>query len=309
MKQILIFLFLSFSISILVAQTEEEPLLSDIDITKLRAIESELHSLSDKMINDVSYLRRVEANKQIIPRMVDALKVKNSYHYPFSALPHVSVIYAPDSTFRMITWTVRLRDEDYRYFGTLQKNSEEIDLVPLFDASLEIYNPEDTITGKNGWYGNIVYNILQKDINNVRYYFTLGWDGNNIFSDKKILDVFHFNEDSLVFGAPLFNVERDSIPIQTNRFILEYRNDASVGMNWDEELNMIVYDHLSPPNPAAKGNYLSYMPDGTYEGLSFDGKSWNYVSKVFTQTQDTPPIPVPLFKDSDVPKPPGTYSP
>jgi len=309
MKSLIILLFASFTFGFAIAQEQEESLLSDIDISKLRALESELHSLSDQMINDVSYLRRVEANKRIIPRLVDALKVKNSYHYPFDALPHVSVVYAPDSTFRMITWTVRLRDEDYRYFGTLQKNKEYIDLLPLFDASLEITNPEDTITGKDGWYGNIVYNILQKDIDNTRYYFTLGWDGNNVFSDKKILDVFYFQEDSLVFGAPLFNIERDSIPFQANRFILEFRNDASVGMNWDEELGMIVYDHLSPPNPAAKGNFLSYMPDGTYEGLAFDGKSWNYVSKVFTQTQEEPPIPVPLFKDSKVPKPPGTYSP
>jgi len=291
------------------AQSEQDSLFSDAQISKLQAIESELHSLSDQMINDVSYLRRVEANKRIIPRLVDALKVKNSYHYPFLALPHVSVVYAPDSTFRMISWTVRLRDEDYRYFGTLQMNSEDIELIPLFDASLEINNPEDTITGKDGWYGNIIYNILQKDIEGITYYFTLGWDGNTIFSDKKILDVFHFNSDSLVFGAPLFSLERDSIPIQTNRFILEYRNDASVGLNWDKDLNMIVYDHLAPPNPEAKGKFMSYMPDGTYEGLSFDGEQWNYISKVFTQTQDEPPMPAPIFKDSDVAKPPGTYSP
>lgn len=309
MRKISIIVSLFFLSGSLLAQGEKSNYHSDLELSKLRAIETELGTLSDKMINDVSYLDRVDANKRIIPRLVDALKVRNSYYYDFSSLEHLSAVYAPDSTFRILTWTVRLRDEDYRYFGTLQKRSEEIDLLPFFDASLEMKNPEDTITGRNGWYGNIIYNMIQKDINDTTYYFTFGWDGNNVFSDKKILDVFHFREDSLVFGAPLFKVERDSIPISVNRFILEFRNDATVGMNWDEELNMIVYDHLAPPEPEAKGNYLSYMPDGTYEGLSFDGKTWNYVSKVFTQTQDEPPMPVPIFKDSKVPKPPGTYAP
>jgi len=309
MKHCIIIILFSLLNYTLYAQPKEDSRLTDIDLSKIRAIETELHSLSDQMINDVSYIRRIEANKRIIPRLVDALKVQNSYYYPFNALPHVSVVYAPDSTFRMITWTVRLRDEDYRYYGTVQKAKPEIDLIPLFDGSLEITNPEDTILTGNNWFGNIIYNMIQREIDGIMYYFTFGWDGNNIFSDKKILDVFHIKEDSLVFGAPLFKVERDSIPISVNRFILEFRNDASVGLNWDEELQMVVYDHLSPPSPEAKGNFLSYMPDGTYEGLSFDGGRWNYISKVFTQTQDEPPMPAPLFKDSDVPKPAGTYNP
>ena len=58
-------------------------------------------------------------------------------------------------------------------------------------------------------------------------------------------------------------------PIQ-KRLIFEYSSEVAMTLNYDENLEMIVYDHLRPHQPFFEGNYRFYAPDGSYDALRFE---------------------------------------
>jgi hypothetical protein len=58
-----------------------------------------------------------------------------------------------------------------------------------------------------------------------------------------------------------------SIPL--SRFFIEYKWNASPTLNYDKNLEIIVFDHLAPQDPRAKGAFFAYVPDGTYEGFKW----------------------------------------
>ena len=111
--------------------------------------------------------------------------------------------------------------------------------------------------------------------------------------NEKIIDVLKFEKGGkLRFGAPIFDFGSDSV---RSRLIIEYKEDASVRVNYDAYQKMIVLDHLVPQegNTSAKD---TYVPDGTYEGFELKKGRWIYVEKVFTFSinhPDNPPMPNP----------------
>jgi len=61
--------------------------------------------------------------------------------------------------------------------------------------------------------------------------------------------------------------------------LFEYSAEASVRVNWDEQYQMILFDHLIPwPSPFGHG--ISYLPDGSYDGLRFEKGRWKFVESL-----------------------------
>ena len=69
-------------------------------------------------------------------------------------------------------------------------------------------------------------------------------------------------------------------------------------MRYDEEMEMILYDHLIPENGEADKKY-TFIPDGDYEGFKWKNGKWVHIDKVFTfALQDgQAPRPTPLKED------------
>lgn len=251
------------------------------------------NDLQKKIMED----ERLEVCYAMIPILVKALKQENAFSYPFDNLEFISKIYAPDSTFRILTWFVRLDDVGYKYFGTLQMNDESKQLLPFFHEQEPIENLVKETLPLNKWYGAMYYNVTKVSYDKKDYYMLYGWDGNNLLTHKKVLDVLHFKEGKPVLGAPIIEYESAMQQGTFNRVFLEYNKGATVNLNYDDELKMIVFDHIVPEDGKSFGMYPTYIPDGTYEALRFEKGVWRYVEKVFHQTQDEAPIPAPLFKD------------
>jgi hypothetical protein len=74
-------------------------------------------------------------------------------------------------------------------------------------------------------------------------------------------------------GAPLFYFNY----IPKYRVIFEYSDNAFFRLNTDmvdrkwprKSVEMLIFDHLSPPNLAKKLELLDVGPDGSYDGLYF----------------------------------------
>jgi hypothetical protein len=60
------------------------------------------------------------------------------------------------------------------------------------------------------------------------------------------------------------------------RFIAEFQKGSKIKLNWDAEQNMIVYDHLES-NIGDNAKRYSFVSDGTYDGLKWNGKYWRIV--------------------------------
>lgn len=289
---------LLFASIVLAAQERAKPAgkLSAEAVQRLHIGEDTLAILAYAMVNDSYPDLRFLACKSLITALVRTLKTENSFRYPFDRLKSVSILAPPDSSFRIFTWQLFVDDSTYRHYGAIQMNQSELKLFPLIDRRFEMQGlPLYEQLPPNRWYGAVYYNLRPFDTREGRKYLLFGFDGYSFFDKRKVLDVLSFNAaGEPVFGAPVF--ERPDGSTDEHRFVLEYTAEAKVRLNWDEQYQLIIMDHLIPyPSPYTGGTM--YVPDGSYDGLKFEKGRWKFVDKVFNDSQEEVPRPYPVFDE------------
>lgn len=264
-------------------------------LSYLKKKEDSLAQFGRQIVESEEPADRFRADSQFTRILVRSLRVPHSFYFPFDSLATISRLYAPDSAFRIFTWQVS-RDADlHRRHGAIQMRTADgsLKLFPLIDRSIIIRNQEDTVTNHEWWIGAIYYKILKNSYNNQSFYTLLGYDENSIRSTKKRMEVLSFDaKGNPVFGGPFFTFEKDTVrkPIQT-RFSIEYKKNGNARIVYDDELDMIIYDHLiSESNEPAKK--YTYIPDGDYEGFKWVNGKWQHIEKVFNQKLEDGQAPV-----------------
>lgn len=266
---------------------------------KMEEIEDIMITMGDSMINNMDDRVRIRNAYLLIPMLKDALVTPGSWNYKFDSIHTISIMYPPDSSFRIFSWHFLRNSGRYRHLGAIQMRSDSLVLKPLIDGS-EFMTNTDTITDNNYWFGALYYNILERKIKGDPYYFLFGYDANNKFSIKKVIDVLHFDKNGTPWlGAPVFTfVDSATSNVEVkNRFFIEYSNEAAASLNFIPEYGKIIYDHLVPLNPRSVGVYSTYIPDGTYEGFDWKKDHWDHIDKVFhfaINLPDSPPMPAPI---------------
>ena len=218
---------------------------------------------------------KIKINDKITTQFELALREDNSFDFPFDSLHNMGKILSPDNQLRIYTWNIPFADGTQLYTGFIQyysKTDKQYKVIKLTDKSDQITNPENQILSPQNWYGALYYQIVPEKSNGTTYYTILGFDFNNLFTSKKIIDVFYFEDDVIPrFGKPIFNYENKLLC----RVIFEFSARAIMSLNYNENKKMIVFDHLSPSQPSYQGNYQFYGPDFSYDGLKFDDGKWN----------------------------------
>jgi hypothetical protein len=64
------------------------------------------------------------------------------------------------------------------------------------------------------------------------------------------------------------------------RVIFEYAEDVMMTIRYSPEIKMIVFDHLSPIEPAFRNNPRYYAPDSSYDGFRFNKGTWEYIADI-----------------------------
>lgn len=275
------FLILSmiFFASLTEAQTVSPTLRKD-----LARREDSLKVFADRMINAPEAPERFRSDSNFIRGLVRSLVQKNSFYYPFDSLRTISILYAPDSSFRIFTWQLKKDEYVYLQKGAIQLNTPtgDLKLFPLFDYSMYTGKPVDSIRSKDNWIGAIYYRIIMKEYRGKKYFTLLGFDDYAISSNKKWMEVLTFNDrNEPIFGGPFISFKEDTTrkPVQA-RFVIEYKKEANTLFNYDSEMDMIVFDHLiSETEEPEKKN--TYIPDGSYEGFKWKDGQWVHVDKIF----------------------------
>jgi len=203
------------------------------------------------------------------------LENNNSFDFRFRSLKYVGIIYSPDLKFRIIQWNLPYNDGTHKYFGFIQyhKSKRKTVLIELHDKSDLITKPQlEKLSSKN-WYGALYYKIIHNTYKENEYYTLLGSDLNNMFTKKKIIEILTFDrKGNPSFGAMVFKNQNKPAA----RIIFEYSIQANMVLTYDQNKEMIIFDHLSPSRPSLVGRYEFYGPDFSYDGMKFERGIWNY---------------------------------
>jgi hypothetical protein len=247
------------------------------NIKKLTMYQDSLNYLGKKFINDDTEMERMNANAEFIRTLVKALKIPQSFNFPFDSVKSITILKSPDNRFRILTWHIAFDDGSYRFYGTVQMNTgDKLLMYPLEDYSPYIKNPEDTITNNTKWYGAQYYKIIPVNANQNPYYVLLGWKGNTIKSTKKVIEALSFKDGRPVWGLPVF----DGNGKNRKRVVFEYARQVSMLLKYETEQHLIVFDHLAPPDKKQKDKPESFGPDLSYDGYRFKNGRWEFAENI-----------------------------
>ncbi|PTQ93642.1 hypothetical protein C8P68_108104 [Mucilaginibacter yixingensis] len=279
MKKLLPILFLFATISNAFAQHSDER----SRLQSLKMYEDSLIHLGKRIVEDNNELERQNANYNFIKTLTSALKVNNSFIYKFDSLKYVSILNAPDNRFRIFSWYVQYADGSYRFFGTIQMNTGgPLQMFPLKDYTpLLDKAPEDSVLTDGRWYGAQYYKIIPV-YGSKPYYMLLGWKGNTVESTKKVIEVLSFQKNKPVLGMEVFN------GTTKKRRVFEYTRQASMLLRFVAERNLIVFDHLAPPDKKLKDKPQTYGPDLSYDGYQLKNGKWTLIENLDMRNMPNP---------------------
>lgn len=279
-----LFLYLSlFTLTTFISKPTSAQALDSILVDSIRNYEFRLMGLSREMVSSFDELTRISSGKSFIINLSRALRIPNSYFYPFDSVKHIIILKSPDDMFRIMTWNVATNDEKFRYFGVIQMNPLKLEKMkdkdwyksffPLIDRSDSINSNTYlfTETDANHWFGAAYYKIIKTSYKKKDYYTLLGWDGADRTRNKKIADILFFRDGSPYFGAPLFDMKKKR---PFSRLVYEFNNQASMGLRYDEKQKLLLIENIVPDKPANAGNFEFYYPDGSFDALSWKNGKW-----------------------------------
>jgi len=259
--------------------------ISSADKKQLTLKEDTLKTLARLIITDSLTEDRMRSDSLFIRTLVRTMLVKNSFYFPLENVAGISKIYAPDTSFRIITWNISFSDYWHRQHGVIQLKPVNgvSKFIPLIDCSEMVKNVEDSVRTNKNWVGAVYYNIIKTQFKGKNFYTLFGLDYYSVESTKKWIEVMSFNEkNEPVFGGPFFGFDKDTIPKPPRyRYSIEYKKDAATLVNFIEDEKMILVDHLISETDEPE-NKWTLVPDGDYEGFKWENGKWSHVEKVFT---------------------------
>ena len=280
------FLYFLFCLAFMGGLQQLSAQLKSSELKEFRMREDSMKRFANDIVQANEPEQRFKADSIFVRMLVRALRLKNSFYYPFDTLETISRLYAPDSAFRIFTWQAKKDEDFYLQKGAIQMPTPDgsLKLIPLHDVSTFTSKPQDSIRTSNNWIGAIYYRIILKEYNGKKIYTLLGFDAFSISSNRKWMEMLTFNEQGEpVFGGPYISFKDDSAKSPKKpflRFNIEYKKEASAKFNYDPEMDMIVYDQLisESEEPERKN---TYVPDGDFEGFKWKDGLWVHTGKVF----------------------------
>ena len=264
------------------------------DMEKFHIMEDSMIVTSDSMYDGFLPDDHIMYSERFAKQLVRALKIPNSYLYPFDSLKsRINIIYSDDNSFRIFNWAILPTPATKRYYGAIQMPDAKLKLYGLRDYTDELgKGTEDSILTGGKWFGAIYYRIITHEVEGRVVHTLFGLNSSSPISNKKVLDPLIIDEHGVTFGAPIFGVVSENFPqLRVNRFVLEYKKEVQVFMNWDKERNVIVFDRLVSQMNDPHRKY-TFVPSGEYDGFKWGNDTWNYVRDL---------MPVTLLHDGEQP--------
>lgn len=232
-----------------------------------------------KVLNAPSEQERIEANKKVLSAMRELLQYDSSFYHTFHELPTIAKLRSGDGKVRILNWNLPKDNGKHLYYAFIQYLPEKGDYryFELKDIDSSFQHLLNFRGGIDQWPGALYYKIIERKSEFKDYYSLIGWDGNNRLSTIKVLDVLSFDKrGNPYFGEAIFQKKNQL----QHRVIFEYASTNKMKLNYREDLDLILFDHLSPPKSSLIGLYEYYGPDFSFDAYKWEKNKWILVEDV-----------------------------
>ena len=215
---------------------------------------TKIQILFEKLFYTESDSLKKSINKQIISKLEAYIYEQENDFSELESIKNLSVVSSGDKYVFIFTWAIPYSDNKFKYFGFIKYYSEESQNYYVEKLN-HISKEREEITNKiilpENWYGAVYYSLIYKKYKDERQYILLGWDGNDHFTNKKIIDIIVIEESEIpVFGKGVFKTETGF----KKRLIFEYAERVNMILRYNKSMKMIIWDHLSPSKQELTGN-------------------------------------------------------
>ena len=268
-----------------------------------RMWEDSLVHLRDRVMAEPDETARLALNEDFMTLLEEVLQMPDAFKYTWDSVNNFSVLASPDNVFKIFTWYVVKDNYDIENFGFIHVYNESRKkhvLYPLYDKRQNIDYPKTLVGNHNRWYGAVYYKLIPVKDKNTTYYTLLGWNGNDLFTNQKLIEILHFNKDMTpIFGGRVFK----DYPEKVARVIFEYSKNATMYLNYENQeylvstgkynpkthdydykrqrCDMIIFEELIPMDESMK-NVPAYMvPESSLnQGFVEEDGKWVFQKNV-----------------------------
>lgn len=240
-----------------------------LDIVK---VEGQLKSMFDRLYDDPVPGSGMHLYHAIDTLFQEALMLPGSFDHNWDRLDMIGRLLSDDKQVKVFSWMYMASRNEYHYTAYLQvlDRKGEAEVFRLQPVDSEARYSENFIQRTEEWHGKLYYDILTNEYKRKVFYTLLGADFKDSNSKLKTIEVFAIQRGKPVFRGDQFLVGGTV----KDRVVLEYSADLMASVRFNENLQMIVADHLEPLHPIYYGNYQFYGPDGSYDGYRFTEGIW-----------------------------------
>lgn len=265
--------------------------------------EDSLIALRDEVVNEPDETLRLALNEDFMTLLEEVLQLPNSFKHTWDSVRNFAVLTSPDNVFKIFTWFVPKNDFSIENFGFIQVYNEarkKYVLFPLYDKSSTMDYPKTSVGNHTRWYGAVYYKLIPLKEKTFTYYTLLGWNGNDIFTNQKVIEVLHFNKDMTpIFGGKIFKGYSERV----SRVIFEYSKNATLHLNYEEQqyeistgkynpktrqmdyrtvnCPMIIFDELIPMEEGMNNVSAFMVPESSLnQGFIEEDGRWLFVKSV-----------------------------
>lgn len=249
----------------------------------IQRIENIAFNLLNASSNDSAFYY----NDLLKSTLKNELNKEEALIHSFKGIESISLLSPQDSSFLLFNWNIPLNDGSFKFeCGILNRESKSEEYFSfLKDTTYQNrIEEEHKTTLANYWIPCLFYKIIETETQFQNYYTLLFWDGNNRLTNKKGIDVLWFDKsNSARFGAPIFSFNSKKAK---SRIVFEYGGQNRMKLQYNERLNRIEFDHLSPPpadeqnTTSLEGVYEYYGPDLSFDGFVWNKKTWVYYADI-----------------------------
>lgn len=234
---------------------------------KLKALR--LACLDDDLSDEL-----LQKNNALFKRELKDFLLETSPLKYLDSIPYFSHLKSSDKVFDIFNWNISFEDGSFEYFCLLRLN-ETSEIIEFTDNSDKFYNPETKKLSSKDWFGALYYEIIPVKAK-PNYYTLLGWDGNNSYTTKKIIETMEIKGNQIIFGLPVLKNENET----KSRVLFEYSSKAVMSLKYDDKEKLIIFDHLAPFQEGADDFYEFYGPDLSFDGYKLKKGEWIYTKNV-----------------------------
>lgn len=278
-----LFLFIALIIGVLSASAQG-------NLDKVMELEQELAAKLNEARQFKTLKDQHGPNQEFEELLRQMLSYDEAFTYEFETLGKlISTIKSPDGAFRIFNWNMEYGDfKRHKYYCLMMKKDPKSDgyyIIELFDHSDDYeYDAEFKALTEKKWYGCLYYEIIPIQKGVKTQYTLLGWDGNDMLSNQKIIETMKFHKkDKLKFGEAMFKSDEEKTK---RRVIFEYNEQSVMSLRYQQikKEEMLIFDHLSPTAPNLEGMHEWYVTDLSFDAYSLKNGKWVYIKDVDART-------------------------